>query len=97
MLHTVCPITKFHTLATINSKAVVPNMKAMIEQIKHTFKTHIEVIHTNRESSLNGLAFRNWCRDYYILLHITMLDTPEQNGPSKRAGGLITKQARYKI
>ncbi|KAL3712554.1 hypothetical protein TMatcc_001253 [Talaromyces marneffei ATCC 18224] len=96
-LHTVCPFAKFHALATVDSKAVVADMKAIIEKIEHTFRTHVEVVHTDGESSLNGLAFRTWCNGRHTLLYVTVPDTPEQNGPSERAGGLITKRARHKI
>lgn len=48
VLHAICPIAKFHALAAIDSKAVILNIKAMIEQIKHIFKIYIKVIHTDR-------------------------------------------------
>ncbi|KAL3702653.1 hypothetical protein TMatcc_011232 [Talaromyces marneffei ATCC 18224] len=96
-LHAVYPFAKFHALATVDSKAVVADMKAIIEKIEHTFRTHVEVVHTDGESSLNGLAFRTWCNGRHTLLYMTVPNTPEQNGPSERAGGLITKRARHKI
>lgn len=97
VLHAICPVTKFHALAAVDLKAVVPDMKAMIGQIEHTFKTHIEAIHTDGESSLNGIDFRDWCRKRHTLLIVTVPKTPEQNGPSEKAGGIIIKRARHKI
>ncbi|EED18990.1 hypothetical protein TSTA_126980, partial [Talaromyces stipitatus ATCC 10500] len=92
-LHAVNPYTKFHILMTTRTKSVNFNLENMIEEIKHTFKTRIEEIQLDGESSLNGISFRDYSQKRKIRLIVTVLDTLEQNGPSERAGGIISMKS----
>ncbi|EED14304.1 conserved hypothetical protein [Talaromyces stipitatus ATCC 10500] len=96
-LHAVDPYTKFHILTTTRTKSVNFNLENMIEEIEHTFKTRIEEIQLDGESSLNGISFRDYSQKRKIRLIVTVPDTPEQNGPSERAGGIISMKSRSLI
>lgn len=93
-LHVVCPVSRFHGLVTIDTKAVVPDIIAMLKKFVNTFQTKVLVIHTGGESALNGHAFRKYCEEEGKQLFVTVADIPEQNGPSENAGGLIAKRAK---
>ncbi|EED13979.1 hypothetical protein TSTA_102090 [Talaromyces stipitatus ATCC 10500] len=84
-LHAVDPYTKFHALVTTHTKSVNFDLETLIEQIEHTFKTKVDEIHIDGESSLNGISFKEY---------LTVPYTPEQNGPSERAGGIITMKSQ---
>ncbi|EED11501.1 hypothetical protein TSTA_007910 [Talaromyces stipitatus ATCC 10500] len=83
-LHAVDPYTKFHALVTTRTKSVNFDLETLIEQIEHTFKTKVDEIHMDGESSLNGISFKEY---------LTVPYTLEQNGPSERASGIITMKS----
>jgi hypothetical protein len=93
-LHLFDPYTKYHTLVTTPTKSVDSDLQWMIEDVERTFGITIEVIHLDGESSLNGISMKSWCKKRHKTLVTTVPDTPEQNGPSERAGGLITERTR---
>ncbi|EED11468.1 hypothetical protein TSTA_007580 [Talaromyces stipitatus ATCC 10500] len=93
-LHAVDLYTKFHALVTTRMKSVNFDLETLIEQIEHTFKTKVDEIHMDGESSLNGISFKEYCHKQKIKLIVTVPYTLEQNGPSERAGGIITMKSQ---
>lgn len=96
-LHAVDPYTKFHALVITRTKSVNFDLERLIEELEHTFKTTIEEIHVNGESSINGILFAEYCRNHKKKLTVIVSYTPEQNGPAERAGGIITMRSRSLI
>ncbi|EED21271.1 hypothetical protein TSTA_085020 [Talaromyces stipitatus ATCC 10500] len=96
-LHLFDPFTKYHALATTPTKSVNFDLQWLIEDVKRTFHVVIEVIHCDGESAINGNDFKDWCKSKRKTLVTTVPNTPEQNGPSERAGGLITTRTRSAI
>ena len=66
----------------------------MVNAVERCYNYKLKTLYSDSEKTLltGELDFLN---SYYSLqLNITVLDTPEQNGPAERAGGVLIKQAR---
>ncbi|EED13808.1 hypothetical protein TSTA_100530 [Talaromyces stipitatus ATCC 10500] len=96
-LHGFDPYSKFHCIVTTRTKSVNFDLERMIEEVEHTFKTAIEEIHTDGESSINGQSFKQYCQARKKRLTVTIPNTPEQNGPAEKAGAIISLRARSLI
>ncbi|EED14665.1 hypothetical protein TSTA_041430 [Talaromyces stipitatus ATCC 10500] len=93
-LHAVDPYTKFHVITTTKTKSVNFTLETMIEEIEHTFKAHIDEVHLDGESSLNGISFTKYCRENKKRLLVTVPGTPERNNYRFK---LIRFAANYKL
>jgi reverse transcriptase-like protein/Pol polyprotein/gag-pre-integrase-like protein len=61
--------------------------------IKHRYGRDLVIVHLDGERTL-GSDFDTWTMDGGILPERTAPDTPDQNGPSERSGGVIVGKAR---
>ena len=61
--------------------------------IKHRYGRDLVIVHLDGERTL-GTDFDTWTMDGGILPERTAPDTPDQNGPSERSGGVIVGKAR---
>lgn len=66
----------------------------MVNLFERQYNRKVKTLHTDGEKALLGGEF-DYLNSYYGLhVNVTVPDTPEQNGPAERAGGVLMKRAR---
>ena len=76
-----------------NKNDTLPCLKHFRKYIKHRYQCDLIIVHLDGERTL-GSDFDIWTIDGGILPEKTAPDTPDQNGPSERSGGVILAKAR---
>jgi hypothetical protein len=87
--------TKTHwAVHHLDKKGSIRAVLYMVNAVERRYNCKLKTLHSDGEKSLltGELDFLN--SHYGLQLNVTVPDTPEQNGPAERAGGVLMKRAR---
>ena len=68
-------------------------LKHFKKYIKNRYIKDMVIVHLDGERTLGG-DFDLWTHEDGLIAERTAPDTPDQNGPSERPGGIVTSKAR---
>lgn len=66
----------------------------MVNAIERRYNCKLKTLHSDGEKTLLTSESEYLNNFYGLNLNVTVPDTPEQNGPAERAGGVLMKRAR---
>jgi hypothetical protein len=94
-MHFLCDKTRVHFGYTFASKIDARDtVKTFTAFVLRQYKVDILIWHTDGEKALTKKEFGDWLHDEGFTYETTAPDTPSQNGPSERSGGVIMARAR---
>ena len=94
-MHFLCDKARTHYGYTFPQKLDArPALKNFTAFVKRQYKVEIQIWHTDGEKTMEKHEFGLWIRSEGYVYEFTAPDTPSQNGPAERAGGVIMRKAR---